>query len=266
MNNPAGDDRRSRTGTIAFALAALSVLVLLATVVIAAVLALGGDDAAATDGSERPPSPSVPEPRFAGWQTIYGDRLQNVAIDVPSVDVGWTLLSPGQGTYFAGKDTDGDGVGDGDKAVTDGQGAILGLDWCDGEEEYEHPYLASIGIESMPNSKGEDLRTANEELAKVWVEEASYHDDGVHTNEHTDIVTEPFELDDGPDAVLSRSVITVAAADRKKCDAPEHEVNVLTLDAGKNLVSVVLSRDLGLDGSMGDDQVDEILRAVHTLT
>jgi hypothetical protein len=265
VNSPAGDDLPNRTGIVALSLAALSALVLLATVVVAAVLALGGDDAAATDGSERPPSPSVPEPRFAGWQTIYGDRVQNIAIEVPSVDVGWTLLAPSQGTYFAGKDTDGDGVGDGDKAVTDGQAAILGLNWCDPEEEYEQPYLASVGIESMPNSKDEDLRTANEELAKLWVEEASYLDDGVHTNEHSDIVTEPFELDDGPDAVLSRSVITVAAPDRKKCDAPEHEVNVLTLDAGENLVSVVLSRDLGLDGSMTDDQVDEILRAVHTL-
>lgn len=264
MNSPAGDDPRSRTSTTALVLAALSVLTLLATAVVAAVLALGGDDAVATDGSERPPSPNVPEPRFAGWQTIYGDRLQNVAIEVPSVDVGWTLLSPGQGTYFAGKDNDGDGVGDGDKAVTDGQAAILGLNWCD-PGEHEQPYLASIGIESMPNSKDEDLRTANEDLAEVWVEEASYHDDGVHTNEHTDIVTELFELDDGTDAVLSRSVITVAAADRKKCDAPEHEVNVLTLEAGNHLVSVVLSRDLGLDGSMTDDGVDEILRAVHAL-
>ncbi|WP_109508036.1 hypothetical protein [Nocardioides speluncae] len=265
MNGPASDDRRARTGTIALVLGAMSALALLAAVATAAVLALGEDDAVATDGSERPPSPKVPDPGFPGGQTIYGDRMQNIAIEVPAVDVGWTLLAPGQGTYFAGKDNDGDGVGDGDTAVTDGQAAIYQLNWCEPEEEFEQPYLASIGIESMTDNEDEDLRTANETVAKVWADEAAYQDDGVHTNKHSDIATESFELDDGTEAFVSRSVITVASADRKKCDAPQHEVSVLTLDAGEHLVSVVLSRDLGLDGSLSHDQAVELLRAVHVL-
>ncbi|WP_109508035.1 hypothetical protein [Nocardioides speluncae] len=252
MNGPASDDRRARTGTIALVLGALSTLALLAAVATAAVLALG-DDAAATDGSERPPKPSVPKAEFEGGQPIYGDRLQNVQFEVPAVDTGWTLSSPDYEVGF-------EGGPETDRASVRGQVAFYRTGWCTDEEGVEQ-HAGFVGFERA--EKSDDPEAVSKEIADHWVNITSYRDDDKTHHEYTDVTTDEIELGDGESAYLSRSVITIAEADQEKCSSPELEIDVLSLDAGDHVATVVLARDKGTSEAMSDEAVDDVLATVR---
>jgi hypothetical protein len=260
MSSPASDDRRSRTGTIALVLAALSTLALLAAVVTAAVLALGDDDAAATDGSERPPKPSAPKPEFEGGQPIYGDRLQNAQFEVPSVDTGWTLSSPDYLIGFeGGPDEDGDGGPDG-KAVVRGQVAFYKQGWCTNEEDREEE-AGFVGFE-LPE-KSDDPEAVSKKIAEHWVDITSYREDNKTHHEYTDVTTDEIEIGDGATGYLSKSVITIAEEERKKCSAPELEIDVLSVDTGSNVATVVLVRDRDTSQAVSEESVDAILETLR---
>lgn len=259
MSSPASDERRSRACTIAVVLAGLSTLALLAAIVTAAVLALGDDDAVATDGSERPPKPSKLEPEQVGGQVVAGDRLQNTRFEVPNVDTGWTVNSADTQIYIPGDDTDGDGYGD-DRVDVIGS-AVFQNGWCT-DEEGRSANRGVIGHENP--EKGDDAEVVSKQWATEWTRFASYRDDHKRRSPSTPVETEEFELGDGSTAYLSRSVVTTNAAERGKCDAPEVEVNALSLATGDYVATVILLRDLWTDGAgISEDVRDEILRTVH---
>lgn len=262
MSSPASDDRRPRTGTIALVLAAASTLALLAAVVTAAVLALGGDDAAATDGSEKPPKPSVPKPEFVGGQPIYGDRVQNAQFEVPSIDLGWTLSSPDYLLGFeGGPDEDEDGVPD-DRAVVRGQVAFYKEGWCTNEEN-QAEQAGFAGFE-LPE-KSDDPEAVSKKIADHWVDVTSYREDNKTHHKFTPVTTSEIEVGDGEAGYLSRSVITVAKKDRKKCSSPRIEIDVLSVDTGRNVATVVLVRDLDTTQAMSDDAVDDVLATARKI-
>lgn len=262
MSSPATDEPRSRTGTIALVLAALSTLALLAAVVTAAVLALGDDDAAATDGSERPPKPSVPKPEFEGGQVVYGDRVQNAQFEIPAVDTGWTLSSPDYVLGFeGGPDEDGDKAPD-ERAVVRGQIGFYKEGWCTNEEDRAEQ-AGFVGFE-LPE-KSDDPEAVSKKIAEHWVDITSYREDNKTHFEYTDVTTDEIEIGDGESGYLSKSVITIDEKDRKKCSAPQLEIDVLSVDTGDNVATVVLVRDLDTSQALPDESVDEILAAVHKI-
>lgn len=256
MSSPASDDRRSRVGTIALVLAALSTLTLLAAVVTAAVLALGGDDAEATDGSERPPKPSVPKPEFEGGQPLYGDRMQNVQFEVPSVDTGWTLSSPDYEIGF-------EGGPDNDRASVRGQVAFYKDGWCT-DEDGRVQQAGFVGFEHV--EKSDDPEAVSKEIAEHWVNITSYRDDKKTHHEYTDVTTDEIEIGDGATGYLSKSVITISEEDQKKCSSPQLEIDVLSLDTGSNVATVVLVRDLDTSQELPEESVNDVLATVRKST
>lgn len=260
MSSPASDDRSGRTGTIALVLAALSTLALLAAIVTAAVLALGDDDAAATDGSERPPEPSVPKPESAGGQIIYGDRRQNAQFEIPSLDIGWSVTSPGITLYDeGGPDADGDGRLD-KRAEVRGTIGLYKEGLCTNDHGPQQP--AFVGF-SEPE-KSDDAEAVNKDVADNWLDVLSYKEDNKTRHEATDVTTESVDLPDDVAGYLSQATVTIAEADREKCFPPKVEVNVLSFESGTGYVtSVVLCRDLEGEQELADDQVEEILGTVR---
>jgi hypothetical protein len=108
---------------------------------------------------------------------------------------------------------------------------------------------------------GRGLLRVEARLMRAWLTAVSLDRDRRTSGPHTPVRTREVTLADGSPGLRSTSVVTVPRPGR--CDAPRVAVTLVGFHAGAAVVTLVLVRDVGAPGTLGDRQAERVLASLR---
>lgn len=108
---------------------------------------------------------------------------------------------------------------------------------------------------------GDDLRRVETRLVRLWVAAVALDRDRWTSGPHTPVRTREVTLADGSTGLRSTSVVTVPRPGR--CDAPRVEVTLVGFRAGRVVATLVMVRDVGGPGTLGDRRAERVLASLR---
>jgi len=214
----------------------------------------------ATDGTT--PTPGVPSisynsvtaspTTFLGGQPVYGDGIDNAYYEAPPAKDGWKAADPHDWVEIALPKNF-----SGPKARAIGYVAY-DQGYC-AHSKYGFSSRAYVGF-GVPAEATDDVKAANLLLVKSW-RAAIVHDDptGPAPVVHA---ARQVKLPDGTAAY--ESTITTRG-DGDPCEPPRAATQILSLDTGDNVASIVVVHDQGEAGDISDALANKILTSVRVL-
>ncbi len=163
---------------------------------------------------------------------------------MPSRGDGWTVEDRDTVLYYADRS--------GHPAVGVAGPAVYRDGYCARERRSDRGFVGFTRA-----TPGAGARRANVHLMRDWLAAVALDGRRRTPDQHTPVRTRAVSLADGGAAVRSTSRVTVAHPG--PCGSPGVELTLLSFEAGGAVATLVLVRDVGAPGTLGDVAADRIL-------